>query len=105
MKLTHADHIWFSRRFGHIYAITNGGKNWMLQFYDTTLTRLMNYIEMFDLKNGVAMGDARNSSGPAVILKTSDGGNHWVSVNDSAFGGFSGDEWSRRAADPIRVLI
>jgi len=95
VSMTDADHIWFSGRFGHIYATADGGKNWMLQFYDTTLTRFMNYVEMFDLKNGVAMGDSRNAFGPAVVLKTSDGGNHWVSVNDSAFGGYSGDEWRR----------
>ena len=51
---------------------------------------------MFDENNGIAMGDAVESDeGPAVILRTTNGGTNWVSVNDSAFGGYSGDLWRR----------
>jgi photosystem II stability/assembly factor-like uncharacterized protein len=40
------------------------------------------------------MGDA-SCGEVAQILRTEDGGRTWVSVNDSAFGGFSGDIWHR----------
>jgi len=51
---------------------------------------------MFDEDNGIAMGDALSwGDGPAIILRTMDGGSNWISVNDSAFGGISGDMWRR----------
>jgi photosystem II stability/assembly factor-like uncharacterized protein len=54
----------------------------------------MNYIEMFDLNNGIAMGDGLGGfNGAAAILKTEDGGLHWVSTSDSAFGGISYNAW------------
>ena len=59
----------------------------------------MNYIEMFDMNNGIAMGDVpdviNTPEGPALIIKTTDGGNTWTSVNDSTIGGSSGDTWRR----------
>ncbi|MGE5409394.1 MAG: WD40/YVTN/BNR-like repeat-containing protein, partial [Clostridiales bacterium] len=56
---------------------------------------MLNFIKMFDLKNGVAMGDNSSSDLPAVFLNTSDGGNTWTSVNPAAFGSSSGDMWRR----------
>jgi photosystem II stability/assembly factor-like uncharacterized protein len=94
-------HFWVGTDAGRILATTNGGAGWTLQFYDTTITEFMNYIKMFDLNNGIAMGDTKNIStngiipGPAIFLRTTDGGNNWISVNDSAFGGYSGDDWRR----------
>ncbi len=83
-------HIWGITSKGQIYATSDGGENWKVQFSDTTKTKFMNYIKMFDLNNGIAMGDALNpQNDPAVFLKTTDGGNTWVSMNDSAFGGYS----------------
>ncbi|NOZ03983.1 MAG: T9SS type A sorting domain-containing protein [FCB group bacterium] len=91
------NHIWIcSYSPAKIYYTSDGGSNWSEQFYDTTLTNFFNYIEMFDQNNGIAMGDAIESGpGPALILKTSDGGINWISVNDSAFGGSSGDIWRK----------
>ena len=88
--------IWFCNGWGEIYGTTNGGINWQLQFYDTSLTKFMNYIEMFDSLNGVAMGDAAGNDKPALFLRTTDGGNNWISMNDSSlFGLWSGDQWRR----------
>jgi hypothetical protein len=50
---------------------------------------------MFSLSNGVAMANGHSDAGPALFLQTADGGAHWRSVNDSAFGGWSGDDWRR----------
>jgi photosystem II stability/assembly factor-like uncharacterized protein len=91
-------HFWLSTDAGKILATTNGGTDWTLQFYDTTITEFINYIKMFDLNNGIAMGDSKNTSsqaGPAVFLRTTNGGSNWNSVNDSAFRGYSGDMWRR----------
>ena len=93
-------HIWAATDLGKIIASTNGGQSWVVQFDDTSKTDFMNYIEMFDELNGIAMGDvlAGNPTynpGPALFLRTTDGGSNWISVNDSAFGGFSGDTWRR----------
>jgi len=75
---------------------TNGGVSWQIQFNDTNITKNMDYVEMFDSTNGVAMGDALTfGATSAVILKTTDGGAHWNSVNTQSFGGWSGDEWRR----------
>ena len=41
----------------------------------------MNYLEMFDEMNGMAMGDAPANDKPALFLKTTDGGTNWISQN------------------------
>lgn len=92
---------WIATSSGRIAATKDGGENWIIQFDDSTATQFMNYIEMFDLNNGIAMGDVENpddlsnSPGPALILETTDGGSSWVSKNYDAFGGISGDTWRR----------
>lgn len=89
------EHFWVCTDSGKIFATSNGGTTWILQFYDTTITTFIDYIEMFNLNDGFAMGDSKNSLGPAIFLRTTDGGIKWTSVNDSAFGGNSGDVWRR----------
>ena len=79
---------------GKIYSTTNGGLNWNLQFYDPTKTNFFNYIKMFDGNNGIAMGDAPTSDKPLLILRTTNGGLDWISMNDSFFiGGYSRHFW------------
>ena len=41
----------------------------------------MDYVKMFDINNGIAIGDAVGNN-PFLFLTTSDGGNNWVSAND-----------------------
>ncbi|MFO7444756.1 MAG: T9SS type A sorting domain-containing protein [Ignavibacteriaceae bacterium] len=81
---------------GKIFQTPDGGSSWSLRFYDTTLTKFLNYIEMFDENNGICMGDALDpETGAAVFLRTTDGGNNWININNSVFGGVSGDIWKR----------
>lgn len=90
------NNIWFGTDKGRIYATLNGGTDWVLQFYDTNKTKFINYIEMFDELNGIAMGDGSEfENGMPVFLKTTNGGGDWVSMNNSAIGGASGDSWRR----------
>jgi photosystem II stability/assembly factor-like uncharacterized protein len=97
-----SDIIWFSNIIGEIYATTDGGLNWQFQFYDPSKTEFMNYIEMFDSFNGIAMGDAPSFDKPALFLKTTDGGANWISQNDSAlFGLLSPSIW--RGVDFVDV--
>jgi photosystem II stability/assembly factor-like uncharacterized protein len=88
--------IWYCTGYGKISYSSDGGSNWTLQFYDTLKTVFFDYIKMFDLNNGIAMGDGKDyNKGPALFLKTTNGGKNWISVNDSAFGGSSGSIWQR----------
>jgi photosystem II stability/assembly factor-like uncharacterized protein len=80
---------------GMIYKTTDGGNTWSQKFFNPSLTTFINYIKMFDADNGIAMGDALSAGLPAVFLKTADGGETWVSINDNAFGSYSGDTWRR----------
>jgi len=90
------DKIWFCTLAGKIYSTIDGGLNWQLQFYDTSMTKFMNYIEMFDSLNGMAMGDAPANDKPALFLKTTNGGVDWISQNDSSLIGLSsGHIWRR----------
>jgi len=101
------DKIWFctmGRKAGKIFRTTDGGFNWQLQFYDTTVSSYMNYIEMFDSLNGMAMGDPADSSKPALFLKTTNGGNDWISKNTSYLIGLrSFDIW--RGVDFVDMNI
>ncbi len=88
-------HFWICTDAGRILATSDGGTSWSVQFFDTTKTIFMDYIKMFDLNNGIAMGDAV-SNNPALFLKTTDGGSNWISENDSTFiGASSGATWAR----------
>ena len=95
VSMTDSLHIWFGSEEGKIYFTSDGGKNWAIQFSDTTKTTFMNYVKMFDSQNGIAMGDGKTASDAALFLKTSDGGTNWISANDSVFGAYSGDTWRR----------
>lgn len=76
---------------GRILQTKDGGVHWDIQFENNELTEFMNYIEMFDANNGIAMGDGFNNK--ALIIGTKDGGLNWVNLNDSSFGGYSFDIW------------
>lgn len=90
------NNIWFCTGSGKIYSTIDGGFNWQLQFYDTSMTKFMNYIEMFDSLNGMAMGDAPANDKPALFLKTTNGGVDWISQNDTTLIGLSsGNIWRR----------
>jgi len=86
-------HYWMATTDAKILATSDGGITWDEQFYEPTLTEFINYIEMFDLDNGIVMADALADSLPPVFLKTTDGGNNWTSVNDSVLGWASCNVW------------
>jgi len=93
VSIVDSSHIWVAGGYaGAIYATSNGGQTWNVQFQDTTKTDFINYIKMFDLNNGIAMGDALTDSTLTAFLRTSDGGTHWTMVNRSATG-WSFDGW------------
>ena len=85
-------HICYGTDNGKIFVSEDGGDSWQLRFYDTIKTDFINYVEMFNARQGVAMGDHSRGDVPQ-ILNTDDGGRTWVSVNDSAIGGISGCLW------------
>jgi photosystem II stability/assembly factor-like uncharacterized protein len=96
ISIKDANKIWFCSGIGKIFKTTDAGINWQLQFSDTLLTKSMNYLEMFDEMNGMAMGDAPASDKPALFLKTSNGGEDWISQNQTELLGLhSGDIWRR----------
>jgi photosystem II stability/assembly factor-like uncharacterized protein len=79
-----------------IFKSADGCNTWIEQYHDTSKTDFFNYIQMFDLNQGVAMGDPKDSNQPALFLHTTDGGNNWISVNQSNFiGQSSADLWRR----------
>jgi len=93
LSMVDRTHIWVCTDHGRIYGTTDGGVSWTVQFYDTARTKFFNYIKMFDLNNGVAEGDGPPAA-RALVLKTTDGGDHWTSVPNSLEGS-SGDTWRR----------
>jgi photosystem II stability/assembly factor-like uncharacterized protein len=89
------NNIWIATIDAKIYHSPDAGINWTEQFNEPALTNFLNYIDMFDSSNGIAMGDATNYQTPVIILKTTDGGNNWIPVNNSNVGSHSGDYWRR----------
>jgi photosystem II stability/assembly factor-like uncharacterized protein len=88
-------HFWIASS-SFIFKTTNGGISWVEQYGDTSKTDFFNYIKMFDLNNGIAMADPKSSNNPALFLRTTDGGDNWVSVNNANFiGQNSSDTWRR----------
>ncbi len=75
--------MWLCTDDWKIYYSSDCGKNWILQFDDSTKTIFFNYIKFFDNNKGIALGDPISSDKPALVLKTFDGGRNWICVNDS----------------------
>ncbi len=96
VSMIDTDNIWIStasENGGRILNSSNGGTSWNPQYVDPAKTKFINYIKMFDLNKGIAIGDAIDiENDPAVILTTIDGGNTWESVNTSLIGA-SGNIW------------
>lgn len=89
--------IWFCTDHGIIYHSNDGGINWIKQFEDTISFTFFNFIKFFDKNNGIVIGDAITAQSPAVVLKTTDGGNNWISINSGSLIG----ELSRDIFYPI----
>ncbi|PIP78357.1 MAG: hypothetical protein COW85_04295 [Ignavibacteria bacterium CG22_combo_CG10-13_8_21_14_all_37_15] len=91
------NNIWFCTEDGKIYHSNNGGFNWTLQYRDSINFPFFNFIKFFDKNNGIVVGDAISAQSPAIILKTTNGGNNWVLINHDYLIG----EWSRDVFFPI----
>lgn len=87
--------IWVVTEAGKILYYSGAG-GWTEQFYDNSKTSFMNYIRMFDVNNGIAMGDpASGYSGATLFLKTTNGGKDWNQINTNMIGGTSGNSWGQ----------
>ena len=95
ISMTDAAHFWIVTGEGReIYATSDSGESWTEEYSDTGSTMFMNYIQMFDSKNGIAMGDPATGM-PTLWLRTSDGGMRWSRTSTSLIGAWSGDLWRR----------
>ncbi len=95
VSMTDPNNIWIAIESGKIYHSPDAGQNWELQYFNPERVTFLNYIEMFDNNNGIAMGDAIGTS-PALFLKTTDGGRNWIDINRNYLMGlWSGDTWRR----------
>jgi photosystem II stability/assembly factor-like uncharacterized protein len=86
VSIVDSNHIWIcTANPCEIIATTDGGITWSTQYEaDDTVSSFFNYIEMFDEYNGIAMGDAPFPplGKPVCFLKTTDGGNNWLTINN-----------------------
>jgi hypothetical protein len=96
ISMPDAEHVWVATDAGRILAWKATTGVWQQQYSDTNATKFMNYVQMFDTLNGIAMGDALSNGLSAVFLKTTDGGVHWLRTNNNGLAGsWSGDIWRR----------
>ncbi|HVT37904.1 MAG TPA: hypothetical protein VHE78_02560, partial [Gemmatimonadaceae bacterium] len=61
-----------------IYRTTDGGKNWMLTWSDTTRGIFLDGVAFWDARHGFTFSDPID--GRLVIVTTDDGGAHWAKV-------------------------
>ncbi len=80
-----------------ILHTSNGGRTWEQQYFfdsvPSTNQITFEYIEMFDLHNGIALANDWNNKIP-MFLKTTDGGESWIQTTTEAIG-ISGNIWRR----------
>jgi photosystem II stability/assembly factor-like uncharacterized protein len=88
------NHIWYcTMNKASIYHSSDGGSTWNVQYNDTLKTKFFNYIEMFDVSNGIAMADGETIP---LLLTTNDGGQNWNEVQVvNAPGPHSSDTWRK----------
>lgn len=71
--------VWVSGSSGTVARSTDGGKTWKWMTVPGYEKRDFRDIEAFDARTAVIIGIAE----PAVILKTTDGGDHWTLVYEN----------------------
>jgi photosystem II stability/assembly factor-like uncharacterized protein len=75
-------HAFIGTFSGAIYGTIDGGKNWILRYYYTdSTTGMIDYLQFFNEKVGIALGDAPDSTKPVEVIKTYDGGLKWENIN------------------------
>jgi photosystem II stability/assembly factor-like uncharacterized protein len=65
-----------------IYKTRDGGKTWDLQFLNEDPKAFYDAFAFWDERNGIAVGDPVD--GRFTVLRTSDGGAHWIPLRDPA---------------------
>jgi len=61
-----------------IYKTVNAGRNWSLQFVNRTPRAFFDAFSFWDANHGFAVGD--EVDGRLTLIRTSDGGRHWVEI-------------------------
>jgi photosystem II stability/assembly factor-like uncharacterized protein len=96
--------IWVSGSNGTIARSINGGRDWTWKKVDGYISRDFRDIEAFNSKTAVIMAVGE----PAIILKTTDGGESWKKVYENATTGmfldaieFSSDNEGLVIGDPV----
>jgi photosystem II stability/assembly factor-like uncharacterized protein len=67
---------------GRIYRTTDGGKRWIRQYNDNRKGVFLDGIAFWDASHGLAVGDPMD--GRFLVLRTDDGGEHWIPLPASA---------------------
>ena len=70
------NNCWVGTVNGAIFRTTNGGTNWTQQI--AVAGSFINGIQMFDINNGVYVGDPAGSGQPYQFRYTTDGGTNWT---------------------------
>ena len=82
--------------YSQILHTSDGGRTWTEQYsFDNSILGQVDfdYIEFFDLNNGIALASGVHNFIP-IFLKTTDGGKDWIQTTTAAIG-ISGDIWRR----------
>ena len=73
-----------------IYKTTDAGQTWTRQFTNQDPRAFFDCMDFWDASNGLAFSDAVD--GRLVIIRTEDGGGHWIPVPDSVIPPARGSE-------------
>lgn len=95
VSMVNPEKIYLAAANGKIIATSNAGETWQIQFENSTRTKCISYIEMFDENNGIAFGEAIDFAS-AVILNTTNGGQNWNYVDNNDMVGWGTVDYSRR---------
>lgn len=101
ISMVDSSNIWLCTNANAIKPIpqiihtSDGGRTWIVQHsYDVAQLGQITYeyIEMFDMNNGIAFANHWTDNGYSIVLKTTDGGNNWVETTNDAKG-MAGSTW------------
>jgi photosystem II stability/assembly factor-like uncharacterized protein len=91
ISIKDAKHIWAAIDDGRIIATSDGGKTWQVQFDNKNMTVFMDYVEMFNNNEGVALGDAVSISN--ALFTTINGGQNWNKCESNILEWSAYDAW------------
>ncbi len=65
-----------------IAQTSNGGRDWIITYFNKEEGMFFDAIDFWDSKNGIAFSDAKDSL--LYIMTTNDGGEHWKAIEESS---------------------